>query len=131
MVFSRSSPAPADIQIFAGTRVSTTDAAPAVFETVEAKTLRRGELSVEASIVALEAGSAGVVAAGLIGVINRPILGVDRVENPQPTRFSAATETDEALRARARGALDHAGKATTSALIGRRPACPGCARRTC
>ena len=125
VVFSRSSPAPADIQIFAGTRVSTTDAAPAVFETEAAKTLRRGELSVEAPIVALEAGSAGVVAAGLIGVINRPILGVDRVENPQPTRFSAATESDEALRARARRALDHAGKATTSALIGALSGLPG------
>jgi uncharacterized phage protein gp47/JayE len=114
-----------DIEIRAGTRVSTSDAAKVVFETAAARTLRRGELSVEAPIVALEAGSIGVVAAGLIGVINRPIQGIDRVENPQPTRFSAATETDDALRARARRALDHAGKATTSALIAALSSLPG------
>ena len=116
VIFSRSSPAPADISIAAGTKLSTTDAPAVVFETTAKRTLRRGELSVEAPVQALTSDSAGVATAQAIQVIHRPILGVDTVSNPQPTRFGGAAESDESLRWRARRALEGAGQATTGAL---------------
>jgi len=125
VVFSRSSPAPADIFINAGTRLSTAEPPAVVFETVEDRTLRRGNLSVEAPIQALQADAPGLVAANTITVIHRPILGIDSVANPQATRFSGETESDEALRARARRALDGAGRATVGALIGGLTTLPG------
>jgi phage-related baseplate assembly protein len=117
-VFSRRSPSPADIFIPAGARLSTADAPPAVFETVAEATLRRGELSVEAPIAALVGDARGVVAASAIAVVNRPILGIEAVENPQATRFAGTKESDDALRARVRRALDAASGATPGALLG-------------
>ena len=118
VVFSRSTPAQGDIAIPAGTRVSTGDAPAAGFETTEPATLRRGALGVEAPVQALAGGSAGVVPAGTITVINRPILGISVVENPQATRFAAGKEPDAALRERVRRALAFAGRATPGALKG-------------
>ena len=118
VIFARSTPAPADISIPAGTRVSTSDAPAATFETTEPATLRRGSLGVDVPVQALAGGASGVVAAGAITAINRPILGVTTVENRQATRFASGKETDEALRERARRALAFAGRATTAALKG-------------
>lgn len=118
VLFARTSPAPADIFIPAGTRVSTAEPPPVVFETTEDRTLRAGNLGVEAPVAALVADAAGVVAAGVITAIHRPILGIESVSNPQATRFAGTVESDEALRARARRALERAGQATTGALLG-------------
>lgn len=118
VVFSRSSPAAGDITIPAGARLSTAQPPMAVFETVEEHTLRRGNFSVDAEVQAQEAGPGGIVAANTITVIHQPILGIENVSNPQPTRFVGETESDEALRARARRALEAAGKSTTGAIIG-------------
>ena len=118
VVFSRRSPSPADIFIPEGARLSTAVAPPAVFETTAEATLRRGELSVEAPIAALVSDARGVVAASAISVLNRPILGIETVENPQPTRFAGSRESDEALRARVRRALEAASGATPGALLG-------------
>ena len=118
VVFSRSSPAPADITIAAGTRVSSSEPPQSIFETSEARVLRRGTLSVEAPIRALASGSAGVVGARTITVIHRPIFGVEQVWNPQGTRLTGEDETDEALRARARRSLEYTGRATTGAVLG-------------
>jgi uncharacterized phage protein gp47/JayE len=118
VVFSRSSPAAADITIEAGTRVSTTDSPQATFETTETRILRRDTLSVEAPIRALTNGAAGVVAARTITVIDRPIFGVEQAANPQGTRLAGEDESDDALRARARRALQSAGRATTGAMLG-------------
>jgi uncharacterized phage protein gp47/JayE len=118
VVFARSSPAPADITIPPGTRVSTTDAPQASFETDETRVIRRGTLSVEAPVRALVNGAAGVVAPRTITVIDRPIFGVEQVWNPQGTRLSGEDESDEALRARARRTLELAGRATTGAMLG-------------
>lgn len=121
-IFSRSTPAPGDVFVPAGTRLSTSDVPAVDFETTEDATLRRGELSVEVPIAVRAgrgaAGNDGVVPAGRVSVIHRPILGIERVENPQPTRVGSSTESDEALRARARRALEIAGGATTGALRG-------------
>lgn len=118
VTFARATPAPADIAIPAGTRVSTSDAPAATFETTEPATLRRGSLGVDVPIQAILGGGTGIVPAGTITAINRPILGISTAENRQPTRFAAGAELDEALRERARRALAFAGRATTGALKG-------------
>lgn len=115
-IFSRTSPAPADGFIPAGTKLSTAEPPAVVFETTTDKVLHRGGLSVEAPIRATVSGEAGVVAERTITVINRPILGVESVVNPQGTQLLGDDETDDALRARAQRALEGSGKATRGAL---------------
>ena len=124
-LFSRLSPAPADISIPAGTRLSTAEPPAVSFETTEDRTLQRGNLSVEAPMAARASGATGVVAADAVRVIDRPILGLDSVANPQATRFAGADESDALLRARCRRALEASGKATTGALIGALTTLPG------
>jgi hypothetical protein len=125
VVFSRSTPAPADVFIPAGTRLSTAEPPAVVFETTEDETLHRGSLSAEAPVRATVSDAVGVVPARAIRVIHRPILGVESVENPQTTALSGTDEGDEALRARARRALEGAGKATMGALLGALATLPG------
>lgn len=125
VVFARSTPAPEDITIVAGTRVSSTDAPATVFETEEVRVLRRGTLSVEAPIRSLVNGAAGVVAPRVVTVINRPIFGIEQVWNPQGTRLSGEAESDDALRARARRSLELSGRATTGAILGALASVPG------
>ncbi len=118
VMFARTTPAPADISIPAGTRVSTSDAPSATFETTEPATLRRGSLGVDVPVQAIAGGATGIAAVGSITAINRPILGISSVENRQATRFAFGAESDEALRERIRRALAFAGRATTGALKG-------------
>jgi uncharacterized phage protein gp47/JayE len=117
VVFGRSSPSPADIFIPSGTRLSTAEPPAVMFETTEDRTLRRGNLSVDALVQAKVSGSTGVVAPNTIRAIHRPILGVESVTNPLATRFAGENETDEMLRSRSRHALEGAGKATTGAVL--------------
>jgi phage-related baseplate assembly protein len=117
VVFARATPAAADVFIAAGTRISTVDAPIATFETSEDCTLTRGSLSVEAPIRAVVSGAPGVVPPQTIIAINRPILGIDSVTNGDATQLIGNDETDDALRVRARRALEGAGKATRDAII--------------
>lgn len=125
VLFSRNSPAPADIFVPAGTRISSAEPPGTVFETTEERTLQRGTLSVEAPIQALTGGPAGVVPAQAVRLIHRPILGIDTVANPQPTRFSGSEESDALLRARLGRTLEAAGRASTGALLGALTTLPG------
>ena len=125
VVFSRGTPAPADIFIPAGTKLSTAEPPAAVFETTEDRTLQRGGLSVDAPVSAVLSGESGLVVENAIRVINRPILGIDAVSNALPTRFSGAVESDDMLRARCRRALETSGKATTGSLLGALTTLPG------
>lgn len=115
--FFRETSAPADIYIPDGTRVSTDVNPPVSFVTTAAKTLRRGQLSVELEVLAEVKGTAGVVAAKTITVINQPILGITGVTNDAPTVFGGAGESDVELRARAKKVVERAGKATPRAII--------------
>jgi uncharacterized phage protein gp47/JayE len=124
-VFSRASPAPADVFLPSGTRLSTAEPPVVVFETTDDRTLHRGSLSVEAPVQALTGGPTGVVAAGAISVVNRPILGIESAANLEPTRLGGATESDDALRARAARALEGAGRATPGALVAALTTLPG------
>jgi hypothetical protein len=125
VTFSRRSPAPADISIAAGTRLSTGDAPAVTFETTQSVTLRRGQLSVDARIQALGGDAEGLVPAGSIVAINRPVLGIDAVINAEATKFATSEESDAVLRERARRSLEGAGQATTGALLGALTGLPG------
>lgn len=125
VVFGRSTPASADVFIPAGTKLSTAEPPPVVFETTEDRTLHRGSLSVEVPARAQTSGSVGVVPARAIRVIHRPIFGIETASNPQTTQLGGADETDEALRARARRALEGAGKATLGAVLAALATLPG------
>jgi uncharacterized phage protein gp47/JayE len=125
VVFTRSTPAAADVFIPAGTRLSTGQPPLAVFETTEDATLHRGSLSAEVPVRAVVGGPAGVVAAGAITVIHRPIFGIESVANPQATQLAAAAEADDSLRARARRALEAAGRSTVGAIVGALATLPG------
>lgn len=117
VVFGRSTPASADVFIPAGAKLSTGEPPAVVFETTEDRTLHRGSLSVEVPARAQTSGSVGVVPARAIRVIHRPIFGIETASNPQTTQLGGADETDDALRARARRALEGSGKATVGALL--------------
>lgn len=113
-LFKRSTPAPGDITIPAGTLVSTDQGQN--FETSDKRTLRKGQLSVTAPIRAQVEGASGRAEPGAIRNINRPIFGIESVGNEGATFFAAEKETDEELRRRVKGTLERAGKATLGAI---------------
>lgn len=88
----------ADREIAAGTVCMT--AGLTRFETVEAGTLEAGETSVDIRARALEAGSAGNVAAGTILQMAVAPVGVSRCTNPAAFTGGTDREDDETLRAR-------------------------------
>ena len=118
VVFSRSTPAPGEIAIEEGTRISTADVPGVTVVTTESRTVRTGALSVAVPVRAELSGAAGIAGAGTLTVIHRPILGITGVTNPEPMAFGGTAETDDALRRRARRALDLSGGGTTGAIIG-------------
>lgn len=115
--FYRESAAPADIFIPSDTRVSTALNPPVSFVTTAGRTLRKGQLSVEARIRAEEKGADSVVAAAAISIINKAVHGVGGVTNDAPALFSGEKETDAELRGRARRVMQRAGRATVGAVI--------------
>jgi uncharacterized phage protein gp47/JayE len=114
----RTTPAPADITIPAGTLVSTAEAPRVTVETTETVTLRRGAFSVGAPVRAQVAGPAGVAPRETLSVLHRPIFGVEQVLNPDQLTVGGGSETDEELRARVRRALETSGRSTVGALRG-------------
>ncbi len=114
VVFKRTTPAPGDIAIPAGTLVSTDQGQN--FETTDNRTLRKGQLAVTVPIRAQLEGPAGKVDAGAIKNINRPIFGLESVINEVATFFANQKETDEELRRRLKGTLERAGKASLDAI---------------
>jgi uncharacterized phage protein gp47/JayE len=114
VLFKRNTPAPGDIALPAGTLVSTDQGQN--FETADKRTLRKGQLSVVASIRAQAEGPAGKVDAGAIRNINRPVFGIESVLNEGATYFATQKETDEELRRRIKGTLERAGKSTVDAI---------------
>ena len=125
VIFSRSTPSPAEIFVPAGTRVSTSKPPAAQFETQIDGVLRQGSLSVEVAIQAVSSGAPGAVAAQTITVINSPIFGIDSVTNQQPTGFQSAGESDAELRMRIQRSLEGAGRATPGALVSALTTIPG------
>jgi uncharacterized phage protein gp47/JayE len=114
VLFKRGTPAPGDILIPAGTVVSTDQGQN--FSTTDKRTLRRGQLSIIAPIQAQVEGTPGKVDAAAIKNINRPIFGIDSVQNDSPTFFASSRETDDQLKQRIQGTLERAGKSTVDAI---------------
>jgi uncharacterized phage protein gp47/JayE len=117
VVFSRATPAPGDITIEEGTRISTAEVPAVTVATSESRRLRSGSLSVAVPVQAEVTGAAGIAAANTLTVIHRPILGITSAVNPEALAFRGSTETDAALRRRAAHALDGAGRSTGRALV--------------
>jgi uncharacterized phage protein gp47/JayE len=115
--FFRDTPAPADVFIPDGTRVTTAVNPPVSFLTATAKTLRRGQLAVETDVRAEIQGVKGIVPAKAISVINQPILGISAVVNDAPTVLGGSGESDAELRSRVKKMVERAGKATPLAIV--------------
>lgn len=120
VVLGRSTPAPADVTVVAGTLLSTSADAPVAgtVEITQTVTLRRGTVSVQAPVRALSAGPTGVAAARTLTVLHRPIFGIEQVFNPEAMSFRGGAEPDAELRSRIKRALQHSGRATPAALVG-------------
>jgi uncharacterized phage protein gp47/JayE len=112
--FRRTTPAEGDITIPSGTIVSTDQGQN--FETTDKRILRKGQLSVTATVRAQVEGTAGKVDAGMIKNINRPIFGIESATNDAATFFATEKETDEELRRRVKGSLERAGKSTLDSI---------------
>ena len=118
VVFSRSTPAPANITIPLGTLISSSDVPPVTAATTADCTLLAGALSVTAPVAAQLPGSPGTAQPGTLTVIHRPILGIEAATNPEPLLLGAPDETDAALRLRCERALETSGAATVDAITG-------------
>ncbi|HEU4796905.1 MAG TPA: baseplate J/gp47 family protein [Pyrinomonadaceae bacterium] len=114
VLFRRTTPAEGDITIPSGTLVSTDQGQN--FETTDKRILRKGQLSVIATVRAQVEGPAGKVDAGTIKNVNRPIFGIESATNEAATFFATEKETDEELRRRIKGTLERAGKATLDSI---------------
>ncbi|MBS7634393.1 baseplate J/gp47 family protein [Candidatus Bathyarchaeota archaeon] len=110
------------IKIPAGSRVSTYSPTPQeakVFVTTEERVLEKiseGVWEADVPVRALTPGTAGNVYAGMITVMPQPLMGVEYVINRGDILSGTEAESDEDLRARAKHALEVAGKATLTSL---------------
>lgn len=118
VVFSRTTPAPADIVIPEGSLLSTADVPPVTAETLEQAILRSGTLSVSVRVRSTTEGSQGKVSAGSLSVIHRPVLGIESATNPQALDFRGGKEEDAVLRRRAARALETTGRGSIRSLAG-------------
>ena len=134
--FSRGSPAPDDIDIPAGTVVTTTrtQSRPAIpFETTEDTILEEGSTSVTVGVEGLKPWQTDVdeewlgeetnVAANAISEFDSPLAGVESVTNPLPTgdpdegyQVGRDRETDAEFRLRYQNSIGAAGNATVRAI---------------
>ena len=92
------------------------DATGRRFETTDAAVIDAGTTEGSATITAVEPGPWGNVNAGAVVVMPTPPTGVDAVTNPLPISGGEDPEADDAVRERARHALERAGNATMGAL---------------
>jgi uncharacterized phage protein gp47/JayE len=129
VALARATPAPEDIIIPAGLRVSgpvvnvtvkgkAEQIAP-ILEVAEQAVLRRGERRV--LVIAQETQDHDLaaipsLAPGALNQLPRPLLGVETISNPDPILRGGADEPDESLRARARVALRAGEQATRESI---------------
>lgn len=126
VIFSRSTPAPGDITIPLGTEVVTpplgADQRVFRFETTAVRTMRQGQTDVAVPIRFApspqqeEEFVTGEVPVNAITLLPKPIVGIERVTNPEATARGGEDESDAQLRQRAKKALADAGKSTADAL---------------
>lgn len=123
VLFTRSSPAPEDIVIPAGTRVSGRPVRPErpapLLEVVEEARILREQRSVSAAVQEIpgeETPGLDGIAPGGLHLMVRPLLGVEGVHNPEAITRVGSDEGDTRLRARARVALRAGELATVEAI---------------
>ncbi len=121
VTFLRDTESPADIFIPRGFEVSTEvppegEELPVTFETTAERVLRKGQFSVTVPVQAAVDGEPGLVPGNSITLMNRPLLGIHEICNPDETTFGTEPETDVQLRGRAKSQLERAGKTTLKAL---------------
>jgi uncharacterized phage protein gp47/JayE len=123
--FSRNAPAPEDIGIPSGRRVTgmLSESVPLPsFETTEDVVLRRGETRVVAPVQQVQDDSDAsrdappAIDPGKLNVMPRPVMGVEAVTNHAPIRRTGQDETDADLRARARTSLRDGEMSTLEAI---------------
>jgi hypothetical protein len=123
VVFSRGTPAPQEIAIPAGTRVTGPpleggNAIP-LMESVEKARIRRGERSVSVpvqEVVDDEKSEIASLPPLSLSIMPLPLLGVDKISNPEPIMRGGQEESDRHLRARARAVLREGQKGTLEAI---------------
>lgn len=128
VVMGRYSPAPNQIVILAGTRVSRPvvgGVSPTIFEVDENTVMETGETSVVVNIRAMEAGEASNAPAYSITGIIDPVPGIESIENPLPISGGEDPETDEELRRRYIYAILLPGRATPTMIVQRLLEIPG------
>lgn len=120
VLFFRNTPAPADIFINDGllvsTEISSKSGEPKVYETIQEKILRKGQVSVLVPVRAVKKGQDGITESRSVRIMIQPVMGIDGVINPKEILPSGREETDEELRDRAKHALEAAGGTTSNAL---------------
>ena len=104
----------ARVVVPAGTVVE--DAAGRRYRTTQDAVLDPDSLSADALVTAEQPGPDGNNGPGTLTVLPTPAGGIDGVTNPDPVTGGLAAEADDALRERARHALERAGNATPGAL---------------
>jgi len=118
VTFFRDSTSDGNIAIAQGTELST-EKGEVIFETIEPRTLQRGQARIDVPVRAGEKfkGDVGKVDVGKITTILQIIEGIERVNNFEPTFLAAEDETDAELRLRAKAALQSLSKGTIAALL--------------
>lgn len=91
------------------------DAAGRRYRTTQEAVLDQGTLYADALVTAERPGPDGNNGPGMLTVLPTPVSGL-AATNPDPVTGGLAAESDDALRERARHALERAGNATTGAL---------------
>jgi hypothetical protein len=123
VTFSRGSPAPQDIVIPAGAKVTgpplEDGSAVPLMETVERARILSGQHSVSVAVQEfsdVEPSEIASLPPEALTLMPRPLLGVERVTNPEPVMRSGQEENDEHLRARAGAVLREGQKGTVEAV---------------
>lgn len=112
--FSRRRASGDRVVVTAGTVLE--DSAGRRFTTTSEAVIEADQTEGDATVAAVEPGPDGNVNARTVEVMPTPPPGVDAVTNPLPITGGQEPEDDDAVRERARHALERAGNATVAAL---------------
>lgn len=100
ITFERSAPSADDIVIPYASQIATSGDPAATFFTVTPAVLIAGDTSIEVAVQAVDAGSAGNVAANRVDRPTQPIPGITSMVNTGPMTGGTDAESDAKLRAR-------------------------------
>lgn len=120
IVFSRTTPASADIVIPAGTQVSapaTDSVAEKVYEVTANTTLATGSSSVAVSVACTAAGIIGNTGALTVTNLKVALEGIDSISNPSAFTNGAERETNDERRARFQEFIGNLHRGTYDAIV--------------